>query len=59
MSNYYVANANADWWKVEDKEDSTLFIISEADLAVAVANEEPEATEIDLGAMDKLEQVVS
>jgi predicted DNA-binding transcriptional regulator YafY len=58
MSNYYVANANGDWWKVEDKEDSTLFIISETDLAVAVANEEPEETEIDLGSMDKLERYI-
>ena len=62
MSVYYVANGNGDWWTIRTignhSVGQTLFIIKEEDLAVAVANEYPEEKEIDLGAFDKLEDVI-
>lgn len=61
MSTFYVANQNGDWWSIDTEtgQGVTLFVISEADLAVAVANENPEEQEVDLGARDKLEQVIT
>ena len=60
MSTYYVANENGDWWTIDTESTTgqTLFIIKEEDLAVAVANDYPEEKEIDLGAFDKLEDVI-
>ena len=60
MSVYYVSNENGDWWTIDTESTTgqTLFIIKEEDLAVAVANEYPEEKEIDLGAFDKLEDVI-
>lgn len=60
MSKYYVANENGDWWTIDSEtgEGVTLFVISEADLARAVADENPEETEIDLTDTDKLERVI-
>ena len=60
MSVYYVSNENGDWWTIDTNTTAgqTLFIIKEEDLAVAVANEYPEEKEIDLGAFDKLEDVI-
>lgn len=60
MSVYYVSNENGDWWTIDTDTTAgqTLFIIKEEDLAVAVANEYPEEKEIDLGAFDKLEDVI-
>ena len=60
MSVYYVSNENGDWWTIDTESTAgqTLFIIKEEDLAVAVANEYPEEKEIDLGAFDKLEDVI-
>jgi hypothetical protein len=37
----------------------TLFVISEADLKKALADESPEESEVDLGARDKLEQAIT
>ena len=60
MAIYYVSNENGDWWTIDTESTAgqTLFIIKEEDLAVAVANEYPEEKEIDLGAFDKLEDVI-
>ena len=60
MSVYYVSNENGDWWTIDTESTAgkTLFIIKEEDLAVAVANDYPEEKEIDLGAFDKLEDVI-
>ena len=62
MSVYYVSNENGDWWTINTMGNystgETLFIIKEEDLAVAVANDYPEEKEIDLGAFDKLEDVI-
>jgi len=60
MSVYYVSNENGDWWTIDTESTTgqTLFIIKEEDLAVAVANDYPEEKEIDLGAFDKLEDVI-
>ena len=60
MSILYVSNENGDWWTIDTESTTgqTLFIIKEEDLAVAVANEYPEEKEIDLGAFDKLEDVI-
>jgi hypothetical protein len=62
MTMYYVSNENGDWWTINTMGNystgETLFIIKEEDLAVAVANEYPEEKEIDLGAFDKLEDVI-
>ena len=60
MSVYYVSNGNGDWWTIDTESTAgqTLFIIKEEDLAVAVANDYPEEKEIDLGAFDKLEDVI-
>lgn len=57
MSNYYVANANGDWWKVEDKEDATLFIINETDLQNAVDNEDAYG-DLEISEVDKLERYI-
>jgi hypothetical protein len=61
MSVFYVANQNGDWWKIdtESGEGMTLFVISEADLARAVAEENPELPEIDLADTDKLERAIT
>ena len=60
MSILYVSNENGDWWTIDTESTTgqTLFIIKEEDLAVAVANDYPEEKEIDLGAFDKLEDVI-
>ena len=60
MSILYVSNENGDWWTIDTESTAgqTLFIIKEEDLAVAVANDYPEEKEIDLGAFDKLEDVI-
>lgn len=57
MSNYYVANANGDWWKVEDKEGATLFVIGEDDLLGAVNNEDPYGN-LEISEVDKLERYI-
>ncbi len=61
MSVFYVANQNGDWWTIdtESGEGMTLFVISEADLARAVAEENPELPEIDLTDTDKLERAIT
>ena len=60
MSILYVSNENGDWWTIDTDTTAgqTLFIIKEEDLAVAVANDYPEEKEIDLGAFDKLEDLI-
>lgn len=60
MSTYYVSNENGDWWTIDTESTTgqTLFIIKEEDLARVVADEYPEEKEIDLGAFDKLEDVI-
>ena len=60
MAIYYVSNENGDWWTIDtaDGEGDTLFIISEADLARAVAEENPDEPEIDIDGIDKLEDVI-
>lgn len=61
MSTLYVANQNGDWWTIDTStgQGLTLFVISEADLKKALADESPEESEVDLGAQDKLEQVIT
>lgn len=61
MSTLYVANQNGDWWSINTStgQGLTLFVISEADLKKALADESPEKSEVDLGARDKLEQVIT
>ena len=61
MSTLYVANQNGDWWTIDTEtgQGLTLFVISEADLKKALADESPEEREVDLGAQDKLEQVIT
>ena len=61
MSTLYVANQNGDWWAIdtESGEGMTLFVISEADLAHAIAEENPELPEIDLADTDKLERAIT
>ena len=61
MSTFYVANQNGDWWMIDTEtgEGMTLFVISEADLARAVAEENPELPEIDLTDTDKLERAIT
>jgi hypothetical protein len=60
VSILYVANENGDWWTIdtENTAGQTLFIIKEEDLAQVVAEEYPEEKEIDLGAFDKLEDLI-
>lgn len=61
MSTLYVANQNGDWWAIDTEtgEGMTLFVISETDLARAVAEENPELPEIDLADTDKLERAIT
>ena len=61
MSVFYVANQNGDWWTIDTEtgEGVTLFVISEADLARAVAEESPELLDIDLTDTDKLERAIT
>jgi len=61
MAKFYVANENGDWWTIDSEtgEGVTLYVISEADLARAVADENPEAVEIDLTETDKLERAIT
>ena len=61
MSKLYVTNQNGDWWMIDTEtgEGMTLFVISEADLARAVAEENPELPEIDLADTDKLERAIT
>ena len=60
MAKYYIANENGDWWTIDSEtgEGVTLYVISEADLARAVAEENPEVAEIDLTDTDKLERAI-
>ena len=60
MAIYYVSNENGDWWTIDTAtaQGDTLFIISEADLARAVAEENPDEKEIDVDGIDKLEDVI-
>ena len=60
MAIYYVSNENGDWWTIDTAtaQGDTLFIISEADLARAVAEENPDEDEIDVDGIDKLEDVI-
>jgi hypothetical protein len=60
MAIYYVSNENGDWWTIDtaNAEGDTLFIISEADLARAVAEGNPDEDEIDIDGIDKLEDVI-
>jgi hypothetical protein len=50
MAIYYVSNENGDWWTIDTAtaQGDTLFVISEADLARAVAQENPDEDEIDI-----------
>ena len=61
MSTLYVANQNGDWWAIDTEtgEGMTLFVISETDLARAVAEENPELPEIDLADTDKLQRAIT
>lgn len=61
MSIFYVANQNGDYWTIDTEtgQGVTLFVISDADLRKALADENPEESEVDLGAQDKLEQVIT
>ena len=61
MARYYIANENGDWWTIDSEtgEGVTLYVISEADLARAVADENPEVAEIDLTETDKLERAIT
>ena len=61
MSKFYIANENGDWWTMDTEtgQGVTLFVISEADLARAVAEENPELPEIDLTDTDKLERAIT
>lgn len=60
MAIYYVSNENGDWWTIDTAtaQGDTLFIISEADLTRAVAEENPDEKEIDVDGIDKLEDVI-
>ena len=60
MAIYYVSNENGDWWTIDTAtaQGDTLFIISEADLTRAVAEENPDQVEIDIDSIDKLEDVI-
>lgn len=60
MAKFYIANENGDWWTIDSEtgEGVTLYVISEADLARAVAEENPEVAEIDLADTDKLERAI-
>lgn len=60
MAIYYVSNENGDWWTIDTATGAgdTLFIISEGDLARAVAQENPDEDEIDVDGIDKLEDVI-
>lgn len=60
MATYYVSNENGDWWTIDTATGTgdTLFIISEGDLARAVAEENPDEKEIDVDGIDKLEDVI-
>jgi hypothetical protein len=60
MAIYYVSNENGDWWTIDTAtgQGDTLFIISEGDLARAVAEENPDEKEIDVDGIDKLEDVI-
>jgi len=69
MSTLYVANQNGDWWSINTstKQGLTLFVISEADLRKAIANEEGEEGETGrlawtregIQSRDKLERVIT
>ena len=61
MSKFYIANENGDWWTMDTEtgQGLTLFVISEADLKKALADESPEESKEDLGARDKLEQAIT
>jgi hypothetical protein len=61
MSKFYIANQNGDWWTIDTEtgQGATLFVISEADLKKALTDENPEESEVDLEAQDKLEQVIT
>ena len=61
MSTLYVANQNGDWWSINTstKQGLTLFVISEADLARAVKEENPEEDIAELSDTDKLERVIT
>lgn len=61
MAKFYVANENGDWWTIDSEtgEGVTLYVISEADLAEAVAGENPDKTDIDLTETDKLERAIT
>lgn len=60
MAIYYVSNENGDWWTIDTATGAgdALFIISEGDLARAVAQENPDQTEIEIDGLDKLEDVI-
>lgn len=61
MSKFYIANENGDWWTMDTEtgQGLTLFVISEADLKNTFSQYEPIWREVDLGAQDKLEQVIT
>jgi len=69
MSTLYVANQNGDWWSINTStgQGLTLFVISEADLRKAIANEEGEEGETGrlawtregIQSRDKLERVIT
>ena len=61
MAKFYIANENGDWWVIDTETGagSTLFVISETDLARAVADENPELDLIELSDTDKLDRVIA
>jgi hypothetical protein len=61
MSKFYVANQNGDWWMIDTEtgEGMTLFVISEADLARAVKEDNPEEDIAELSDTDKLERAIT
>jgi len=60
MSKFDVANENGDWWTINafNGAGQKLFIISEADLAKAVEEENPEDAGVPLAHIDGLAGVI-
>ena len=60
MSKFYVSNENGEWWVINPSTEAgqRLFIISEADLAKAVEEENPEDAGAELSTIDGLAGVI-
>ena len=60
MAKYYISNENGDWWTINafNGAGQRLFIISEAELAEVVAEENPEDAGADLATIDGLAGVI-